>query len=114
MRRIGHVLARAPFLAWFLVVFLRELVRANLRVAWEVLTPGFSMQAGIVRVPTHCRSEWEMLLLANTITMTPGTLSLEVDTDNWELYVHTLYVPDRAAFVAGIHELERVMLRGVR
>lgn len=114
MRRVVRFVTRLPFLLVFLLVFLYELVLANFRVAWEVVTPGYSMRAGIVRVPTDCQRDVEMMLLANTITMTPGTLSLEVDTDTRDLYVHTLYVPDRAAFVADIHRLERVLLRALR
>ncbi len=105
---------RLPAMVAFLGVFARELVIANARVAWEVLTPGLSLRAGIVRVPTDCRTDWEMLWLANTLTMTPGTLSLEVDTDSRDLYVHTIYVRDRDAFVAEVHAIERVLLRALR
>lgn len=114
MSRALRIVTRLPFVLWFAVVFLRELVAANLKVAWEVITPGFGMRAGIIRVPTDCRTDLEMLLLANTITMTPGTLSLEVDTATRDLYVHSLYVPSREAFVADIKALERVLLKALR
>ena len=114
MRRLARIVSRVPFVIIFAFVFLYELILANLRVAWEVITPGYSMQAGIVRVPTDCQTEWEMMFLANTITMTPGTLSLEVDTDTRDLYVHTLYVADRDEFIADVHSIERVLLRAMR
>jgi multicomponent Na+:H+ antiporter subunit E len=98
----------------FLALFMREMVVANLRVAWEILTPGFGLSPAIIRVPTHCRNQWETMLLANALTMTPGTLSLEVDTATGDLYVHALYVTDRAAFIAEIHDLERSLLRAMR
>jgi multicomponent Na+:H+ antiporter subunit E len=114
LRRVGHVVTRLPFALWFVGVFLWDLVIANVKVAREVVTPGFQMQAGIVRVPTHCRTDLEMLSLANTITMTPGTLSLEVDTETRDLYVHSLYVTSREAFIADVHKLERIMLKALR
>jgi multicomponent Na+:H+ antiporter subunit E len=91
-------------------LFLAELVKANLRVAYEVLTPGFSMQAGIMRVPTRSRSSLEAVLLANAISLTPGTLTLEVDEDNRVLYVHALYVSSTEAFLADVARLEDLLL----
>ena len=93
-----------------LVLFLYEIVAANIRVAAEVATPGFRMEAAIMVVPTRSRNLLEAVLLANAITLTPGTLTLEVDEDRRELYVHSLYAPDRAEFLAGIRRLEDLIL----
>lgn len=98
----------------FLLVFLRELIIANARVAWEVMTPGLSLHPAIVRVPTRTRNPWERTLLANTITMTPGTLTLEVDEITGDLYVHSLYVDDRETFRERIGVLEDVLLEAMR
>lgn len=105
---------RVPWILAFLGYFVWELVLANLRVAGEVLTPGFSMTPGIVRVPTQTRNDWEVMLLANAISMTPGTLSLEVSDDGRELFVHTLYVSSREEFQQQIAKMERVLLRATR
>lgn len=91
-------------------LFLVELFRANVRVAAEVATPGFGMQAAIMRYPTRSRSLLEAVLLANAITLTPGTLTLEVDEETRDLYVHTLYAPTREEFLAGIKRLEDLVL----
>jgi multicomponent Na+:H+ antiporter subunit E len=107
-------LRRIPRIAWYAVFFLYELVVANVRIAWEVATPGFSMQPGIVRVPTRCETEWEVMMLANSISLTPGTLTLEVDTDTNDLYVHALYVSSREEFLAGIARMERYLLGAMR
>jgi multicomponent Na+:H+ antiporter subunit E len=98
----------------YLLVFLRELVIANARVAWEVVTPGLTLKPAIVRVPTRTRTSWERTVLANTITMTPGTLTLEVDEVSGDLYVHSLYVDDRESFRASIKVLEDVILGAMR
>jgi multicomponent Na+:H+ antiporter subunit E len=93
-----------------LAIFLVELIKANLRVAIEVLTPGFSMTAGIIRVPTRTRSALEAVALANAISLTPGTLTLEVDEENHVLYVHGLYVTSRSEFLRGIARIEDLVL----
>jgi len=113
MTRLWFFVRHIPPYAWFLVVFVRELIVANTIVALEVLSPGLHLQPAIIRVPTSCTTDVQMMLLANTITMTPGTLSLEVDTRTRELYVHGLFVRDRERFIASIHELERVLLKAL-
>jgi multicomponent Na+:H+ antiporter subunit E len=72
------------------------------------------MQAGIVRVPTRCRTEWEVMMLANSISLTPGTLTLEVDTATNELFVHALFVRSREEFLDGLARMERSLLGAMR
>jgi multicomponent Na+:H+ antiporter subunit E len=76
-----------------LVAFvLWELLLANLRVAYDVLTPGYHMRPGVVAIPLDAKSDIEITLLANLITLTPGTLSLDVSSDRRVLYIHVMYV----------------------
>jgi multicomponent Na+:H+ antiporter subunit E len=77
-----------------LLFFVRELIVANLRVAYDVLTPGYQLRPGVVAVPLDARTDLEITLLANLITLTPGTLSLDVAKDRGELYVHAMYIDD--------------------
>ncbi|MFA9446906.1 Na+/H+ antiporter subunit E [Egicoccus sp. AB-alg6-2] len=114
MSRALHLVRRLPWIVWAVLVFLWALVLSNVRVAWEVMTPGLGLTPAIVRVPTNTRTNAETTLLANMITMTPGTLSLEVDEDNRDLYVHTLYYTTRTAFLADIAKLERTLLKAMR
>lgn len=108
------VLRRLPRVPRFAVYFSWQVVRANVKVAWEVMTPGFRMSAGIVRVPTRCRTDFEVTLFANAITLTPGTLSLEIEPGSRAIHVHGLYVEDRAAFLADLARMEDEILRLVR
>ena len=81
--------------AWFivyLVVFIWECIKANLDVAYRVIHPRMPIKPGIVKVKTNLKSDVARTFLANTITMTPGTLSVDVDGD--ELYIHWIYVRD--------------------
>lgn len=101
----------------FVGFFLRQLVIANARVAWEVLTPTHTMRAGIIAVPTRARTDLEVTAFANLISLTPGTLTLEVSDDPTVLYVHSLYVRTPSAFREQMHAFETrllVALRGPR
>ncbi|HEA46843.1 MAG TPA: hypothetical protein ENH97_00325 [bacterium] len=78
---------------WFLVyipLFLWECLKANFDVAYRVLHPKMPIKPGIVKVKTGLKSEVARTMLANSITMTPGTLS--VDIDGQYLYIHWIYV----------------------
>lgn len=86
----------------FFFFFLYELLKANVQVAYDVITPKLYMQPGIVRVPLDAKSDIEITLLANLISLTPGTLSLDVSSDKSALYVHAMYIKDKEAFISGI------------
>lgn len=91
-----------PKLIMFFLFFLYELVKANLEVAYEVSTPNYHMSPGIVKIPLDVKSNVGITLLANLISLTPGTLSLDVSNDRKVLYVHAMYVTDREKFIKGI------------
>jgi len=99
----------------FVFFFLYELVKANIQVAYDVITPTFYMTPGIVRVPLDAKTDFEITLLANLISLTPGTLSLDVSEDRKVLYVHTMYVEDKDKFIEGIKSgFERRLLKLLR
>ncbi len=74
----------------FLGVFLGELVKSNLDVARRVVSPSLPIKPGIVEVKTKLKSKMARLLLANSITLTPGTLTVDMVDDI--LYVHWIDV----------------------
>ncbi len=76
------------------VFFLWELIKANLRVAYDVLTPTHLMRPGIISIPLDASTDAEITLLANMITLTPGTLSLDVSADRRVLYIHAMYIDE--------------------
>jgi multicomponent Na+:H+ antiporter subunit E len=67
---------------------------SNLRVARDVLTPKQYMRPGVVALPLEAKTDGEITLLAGLITLTPGTLSLDVSADRKFLYVHSMYIDD--------------------
>jgi multicomponent Na+:H+ antiporter subunit E len=85
---------KIPMAIGFLLFFLKELVLANLRVAMEVVTPRHRMRPGVVAIPLDVETDAEITLLANLVTLTPGTLSLDISTDRRFLYLHAMYIND--------------------
>jgi multicomponent Na+:H+ antiporter subunit E len=72
--------------------FIKELIVANIKIAHDVLSRHTYMEPAIVALPLDVKTEVEIMLLANIITLTPGTLSLRLSDDRSTLYVHTLYL----------------------
>lgn len=103
-RGTSGYLARVRAVAGFVLFFLKELMVANLRVAYDVITPRHHMTPGIVAVPLDVESDLEITVLATVITLTPGTLSLHLADDRRTLYVHAMYIDDPSALVRGIKE----------
>jgi multicomponent Na+:H+ antiporter subunit E len=93
---------RLPRVIAFIFFFLYELLKANLEVAFDVVTPKFYMRPGIVGIPLDASTNLEIALLANLITLTPGTLALDVSDDRKVLYVHAMYIKDKEQFIKNI------------
>jgi multicomponent Na+:H+ antiporter subunit E len=74
----------------YLGIFLKELIKSNLDVARRVLTPSLPINPGIVEAKTSLKSKMGRMILANSITLTPGTLTIDI-VDN-TLYIHWIDV----------------------
>lgn len=85
-------------------VFLVELVQANLSVLKVVLSGNTRPPSGIVAYPLEVKSDWGITVLANLITLTPGTISVEITPDRKTLYIHGLEMDDPEDVVTGIRE----------
>ena len=76
----------------FLGFFAVELVQASLVVVWQVLRPRAELRQAVIAVPAPGASDRLLTLIANSVSLTPGTLTLEVDRERSVLYVHVLDV----------------------
>lgn len=74
----------------YLVVLIWECIKANIDVAYRVLHPAMPIKPGIVKVKMELRSDFARAMLANSITMTPGTIAVDIIGD--DIYVHWIYV----------------------
>jgi multicomponent Na+:H+ antiporter subunit E len=106
---------RLPKTARLLAYFLVDLLWSNLQVLWDVITPRHISRPGIVGVPLDAESDIEILLVANMISLTPGTLSIDLSPDRRTLYVHVMFLDDPERFRDRIKEgLERRILEVTR
>lgn len=76
----------------FALFFAKELIVSSWRVAMDVIKPLPLMRPGIVGIPLDAKTDLEITMLANMISLTPGTLSLDVSPDRGTLYIHAMYV----------------------
>jgi multicomponent Na+:H+ antiporter subunit E len=105
-------LARRIVWSTYLVLFtLYGIVVANALVAWEVVTPTHYMRPGIVGIPLRCTSNAQVTLLAILISLTPGTLFLDVSRDRKTVYVHGLHVKTPESFRERIEKLEDIIMK---
>jgi multicomponent Na+:H+ antiporter subunit E len=96
----------------FLGYFLWKLLEANAIVAWEVITPSNAgVKEGIVAVPVTGASDAVVSILANAISLTPGTLTLEVERDPTVLYIHVLHLDTADKARRDVLRLELAVLR---
>ena len=78
------------FLAYFIGIFLPAMARANVDVVFRVITG--RINPGIVKISPNLKNDLSLTLLANSITLTPGTLTVEVDEETNDLYIHWINV----------------------
>ena len=88
----GRPLRRAWRILVLLLVFLRKVVLSALQVAGHVLQPSLSIRPAIIEYPLHVQTDREVTVLANMISLTPGTLSMDVAPDRSAIYVHAITV----------------------
>ncbi len=95
--------------------FLYELLVSSLKVAWDVLTPLQRSKPAIVTVPLDTQTDAELTVLANLVSLTPGSLSLDISDDHRHLLVHAMFVDDVDAFRNEVKRgMERRVLEAMR
>ncbi|MEW6009646.1 MAG: Na+/H+ antiporter subunit E [Candidatus Omnitrophota bacterium] len=90
-----HKLKKISRYFWFFYyvpLFIWECIKANLDVAYRVCHPDLPINPGIVKVKTTLKSDTALTFLANSITLTPGTMSVDIDKENGYLYIHWIDV----------------------
>ncbi len=105
-------LHRYLWFVYYIFVFTWECIKANFDVALRVLSPKMPINPGIVKVKTILKTETGLTFLANFITLTPGTLSVDVDKDNGYMYIHWIDVKSQDVQEASrliVSKFERIL-----
>ena len=111
MNRLLHWITKIPGLIEFGLFYIKEVVLSNLKVAYDVVTPSYFMKPAFIELNLEGMSDRQILFAANLITMTPGTLSLDVCDKTKRLKIHSMYVDDPDA---ESRELDEKILRRIR
>jgi multicomponent Na+:H+ antiporter subunit E len=95
--------------ARFLVHFVVQLVVASAKLTWEIFTPRNTINAAVVAVPLTCRVPGIVAVVASTVSLIPGTVTLDVDTDTMTLHMHVLHLTSVEQARQSVWELERLV-----
>lgn len=98
--------------ARLLAIFLRELITSSIRVILEIVTPIKKSNLGFVAMPLDAKTDAEIFFTANLISLTPGTLSMDISEDRSTLYIHAMFID--ATTVASLKYLESRVLEVFR
>jgi multicomponent K+:H+ antiporter subunit E len=107
--RIRHPLALMRYLGIFVI----DIVRGSFLVAWLILLGPARLRPAFVQVPLVLRTDLAISLLANTISLTPGTVSAHLSADKRTLIVHTIDTGDADALVAEIKQRYEAPLKKI-
>lgn len=107
--KVRHGFRPQAFLA-LVAYFIRELVKASIIVAWEVITPGVRINPAVVSVRLRTRSPFIATTVANLNSLTPGTMTLELDEETMTLFIHVLHLESIQASRRAIHHLEALVM----
>ena len=93
-----------PRIIAFFLFFIYELVLANIQAAYFIIVSHKNLKPGIIGVPLDAKSDVEITFLTNLVSLTPGTLSIDVSNDRKVLYVYSMNIKDRDKFVKNIKD----------
>jgi multicomponent Na+:H+ antiporter subunit E len=93
------ILRRTYYSFFYLITFIIEMIKANLHVAYLVLHPLCPIKPGIIKIKTELTKDSALTVLCNSITLTPGTLTVDLEKEKQEIYIHwidvkTISVPE--------------------
>jgi multicomponent Na+:H+ antiporter subunit E len=103
---IGQTVTAIPYVVLYILVFFKEVLVANLDVAYRVLVPGRALEPQVILVPLRVETALGVTTIANSITITPGTITLDHDPDENALYVHMIDGRSPEAVVEPIRQWE--------
>ncbi|MDP9022382.1 MAG: Na+/H+ antiporter subunit E [Actinomycetota bacterium] len=104
-------LLRPVAMVRFVVAFLWNLTTASVAVAWDVVTPEERVREAIVLVPLRTGSDAIVTTVANAISLTPGTVTVDVERDPIGLYIHVMHFRDADHARSQVRRLEELAIR---
>ena len=90
----------------FLIYYCFQLVKSNLTIAYDILSPKNLLNPGFIHYNSTIESDLGLLLLSNLISMTPGTLSVDISEDKTNILIHILHTEDTESTLGVINTIE--------
>jgi multicomponent Na+:H+ antiporter subunit E len=109
---VFHRPARYLWILYYIPIFTWECIKANIDGAYRVIHPDVPIKPGIVKVKTTLKSETGLTFLANTLSLKPGTMTVDIDREGGYLYVHWVDVRSqdvKAATEELVLKFERIL-----
>ncbi len=89
-----------------------QLIKSSIEVAWDVITPTHLHQPELIEIPLACTTDIEKTLLANLLSLTPGTLSIDLNKQNNHLIIHAMFAQDKQKIIDFVkNNLEAKLLK---
>ena len=107
---LGRIV-RLIWFVWYLLIFIWECLKANVDVAYRVLHPRLPIRPGTIKVKVGLTSDIGLTFLANSITLTPGTTTVDIDRQAGFMYIHMLYVKQGQLAPKVVDTFEKVLKR---
>lgn len=106
---------RVPRILRFLLHLGGEVIKSNYQVTRTIFKPNLDVSPGIVKYPMESKTDLEITMLTYIISLTPGTLVIDVSDDKKVMYIHGMYIEDKDAFIQYIRlKLEMKLLATIR
>ena len=99
---------------WLPVYLVYDLVAGSVRVGWEILTPGNTTTPAFVEVPLRCHNDFEISVMANLVSLAPGSLTVAARHDPATVWVHAVFARDHRSVLDEVHRMEDQVLRATR
>lgn len=105
------LILKTYYIVAFILFYLYKLVEANLIIAHDIVTPKLSINPGFIEVPLTLKTNFGMLLFSNLLSMTPGSLSIDITDDKKTMLVHVLYQTTEEEMLDEFEKLQRKIKR---
>ncbi len=106
---------RVPKIIMFILYFIYEMIKANIEVGREIITPRLHMTPGIIAYKHRLKSDFEITMFTYMVALTPGTMVMKISADKETLYIHAMYLKDKEKFIEKMKSgLERKLIEILR
>jgi len=97
-----------------ILIFIREILSSSYVIMKQILTPQLKITPGIFKYETKLKGDWEITTLALLLTLTPGSVVMEVCEDGDVFYIHAMDLEESNALLRSLDKFERAIMEVTR